>query len=110
MNVAIDMNLSPDWDAFLTQAGFVSVHWSDEGPPNATDADFLQWAAENDYVILAADWDVSALSGIGRRKPGIVLLENGILTPSHMGEAALRAIRQSEKDLRAGAVISVASP
>lgn len=110
MNIAIDMNLSPDWDAFLTRAGLVSVHWSDEGPPNATDADLLHWAAENDYVVLTADWDVSALPGTDRPKPSVIRLGSGILTPDHLGDAVLKAIRQSEKELRAGAVISVATP
>jgi predicted nuclease of predicted toxin-antitoxin system len=97
MNIAIDMNLSPDWDAFLTRAGFVAVHWSDEGPPNATDADFLHWAAENDYIALTADWDVSAQLGAGRPKLGVVMLGSGILTPGHLGQAVLKAIQQSEK-------------
>jgi predicted nuclease of predicted toxin-antitoxin system len=108
MNVAIDMNLSPDWDAFLTRAGFVSVHWSDEGPPNATDADVLRWAADNDYIVLTADWDVPALLGAERPKPSVVLLGSGILTPDHLGEAVLKAIRQSEKELSVGTVIAVA--
>lgn len=110
MNIVVDMNLSPDWDAFLTRAGLVSVHWSDEGPPNATDADFLRWAAENDYVVLTADWDVSALLETGRPKPSVILLGNGLLTPDHLGDAVLKAIRQSEKELKAGAVISVTNP
>ena len=107
IRVTVDMNLSPDWDAFLTRAGFVSVHWSDEGPPNATDADFLHWAAENDYVVLTADWDVSALRAAGRPKPSVILLGAGILTPDHLGDAVWKAIRQSEKELRAGAAIAV---
>ena len=109
MNVVVDMNLSPDWDGFLTRAGFVSVHWSDEGPPNATDADLLRWAAENDYVVLTADWNVSAQSGTGQPKPGIVVLGTGVLTPSRLGDAVVQAIRQSEKDLRLGTVIAVAN-
>ncbi len=109
MNLVIDMNLSPDWDAFLTRAGFLCVHWSDEGPPDATDADFLRWTVENEYVVVTADWDVSAQSKTGRPGPAVIVLGKGILTPDHLGNAVVAAIRQSEKELRAGAVISVAN-
>ena len=109
MNVVIDMNLSPAWDGFLTEAGFVAVHWSDEGSPHASDEDLLRWAAANGYVVLSAGWDlpVSAAQA-NEKRPGVLVLGGGILTPERYGTAVESAIRKAGKELAAGAVIRVA--
>lgn len=44
MNVLIDMNLSPDWEASLREAGFETVHWSHVGDPKASDRTIMDWA------------------------------------------------------------------
>lgn len=32
-----DVNLSPEWVAVLTEAGFATVHWTQVGDPSAPD-------------------------------------------------------------------------
>ncbi len=41
MKLLIDMNLSPDWVEFLSNAGFESVHWSTVGAATAPDAEIV---------------------------------------------------------------------
>jgi predicted nuclease of predicted toxin-antitoxin system len=62
MKVLVDMNLSPDWARFLAEAGFEAVHWSNVGSKSATDSELMQWAAENDHIILTADLDFGAMT------------------------------------------------
>ncbi|MEO0709085.1 MAG: DUF5615 family PIN-like protein, partial [Cyanobacteria bacterium J06649_5] len=51
MKLVIDMNLSPDWVPFLTQAGIEAVHWSKVGKPDALDAEIMEWADINSYIV-----------------------------------------------------------
>lgn len=61
MKFLVDVNLSPEWVSFLAEAKFESVHWSEIGPGNASDAELMQWASERDYVLLTADLDFGAI-------------------------------------------------
>jgi predicted nuclease of predicted toxin-antitoxin system len=38
MKVLIDMNLSPRWQKFLTEAGLQAAHWSELGTRNGREA------------------------------------------------------------------------
>ena len=42
MKFLVDMNLSPGWVAFLTEAGFDSVHWSEVGANTASDVELME--------------------------------------------------------------------
>ena len=60
MKILIDMNLSPAWVPFLTQAGFECVHWSAVGSPRASDAELMSWARAHGHVIFTHDMDFGA--------------------------------------------------
>lgn len=61
MKILIDMNLSPRWVAFLTQAGWEAVHWSTVGDPRATDQSLMAYAREQGYVLFTHDLDFGIL-------------------------------------------------
>jgi predicted nuclease of predicted toxin-antitoxin system len=82
------MNLPPCWVDFLTGAGFTAVHWSDEGPLNATDRDLAAWIAERGYVLVTADIDPSAF-GAG---PLILVVNAEDLSPEAAGGSVLETI------------------
>jgi predicted nuclease of predicted toxin-antitoxin system len=42
MKLLIDMNLSPRWISFLTEAGIQAVHWSTLGAHNAPDVEIME--------------------------------------------------------------------
>jgi predicted nuclease of predicted toxin-antitoxin system len=108
MNFLVDMNLSPSWADFLTEAGFTAAHWSKQGRPTASDREIMRWAAERDFVVLTADLDFSAiLAATDRRRPSVILLRNDILTPLALGSAVLAAINKAKDELVAGAIISL---
>jgi predicted nuclease of predicted toxin-antitoxin system len=108
MNFLIDMNLSPAWADFLGGAGYKAVHWSNEGAPDASDRELMDWAAENGFMIVTADLDFAAILAATRRQsPSVILVRSGSLTPETVGSAVLAAIRQARAELLAGAIISV---
>ena len=108
MKFLVDMNLSPGWVAFLTEAGFDSVHWSEVGANTASDVELMEWAASREYVVLTNDLDFGAiLSSLKGVKPSVVQIRSEVLTPDAIGPAVLAAVRQANRELIAGAMISV---
>jgi predicted nuclease of predicted toxin-antitoxin system len=108
MRLLVDMNLSPGWVPFLQEAGFEATHWSTVGAPDASDHALMQWAAAHDHVVVTNDLDFSTiLAATGRRKPSVIQIRADLLTPAAIGGAVLRAIAQTEPELREGALISI---
>jgi predicted nuclease of predicted toxin-antitoxin system len=108
MKILVDMNLSPMWVRFLAEAGFEAVHWSEIGAHDATDTHLLEWAFERDYIVLTNDLDFGAiLAATQRRRPSVVQLRGGNLSPSALGDAILTAIGQVRQELLDGALVSV---
>jgi hypothetical protein len=60
MKILIDMNLSPRWQKFLTEAGLQAAHWSELGAGDASDLDIMAYAEAHDYVVLTHDLDFAA--------------------------------------------------
>jgi len=108
MKFLVDMNLSPTWVDFLSEAGFVAVHWSTLGRGEAPDIDLMRWAAERDRILLTADLDFGAiLAATQRRQPSVIQIRADIPTPAAVGGSVLSAIRQTRHELALGAVVSV---
>jgi len=108
VNFVVDLNVATDWTGFLAGAGFTAVHWSDEGAPNATDRELLQWTAERGYVLLTADLDeAAAVAAAGNSRPGVILAPPGALTPETLGGAVLAAIHRAKSALAAGAIVTI---
>jgi predicted nuclease of predicted toxin-antitoxin system len=60
MKFLIDMNLSPRWCSILQAAGWDSVHWSEIGIASAPDHEIMQWAFQDQRVVLTHDFDYGA--------------------------------------------------
>lgn len=108
MKVLVDMNLSPMWATFLSEAGFPTTHWSEAGAHDATDETLMRYAAAHDLVVLTNDLDFAAImAATGDRKPSVVQVRSDNLSPAVIGEVVIRALRAAETQLDEGALISV---
>jgi predicted nuclease of predicted toxin-antitoxin system len=108
MKFLVDMNLSPGWVAFLIEAGFEAIHWSNVGPADATDFELMRWAAAQECIVLTNDLDFGAiLAATHERRPSVVQLRGEILTPAAIGTSLLAALGQTTAELAGGAVLSV---
>jgi predicted nuclease of predicted toxin-antitoxin system len=108
MKILVDMNLSPDWAAFLAKQGIEAVHWVQVGARDAADIDLMKWAADNEHIVFTADLDFGAiLAATQRTKPSVVQVRGELLSPRIIGPAVLKAIRQARKELIEGALVSV---
>jgi predicted nuclease of predicted toxin-antitoxin system len=98
MRLLVDMDLSLGWVPFLREAVFEATHWSTVGAPDASDQALMHWAAAHDYVVVTNDLDFSTiLAATGRRKPSVIQLRAGPLTPAATGGAVLRACASSRR-------------
>lgn len=75
MKLLVDMNLSPDWVAYLESHGWEACHWSGVGPGNAPDPELIRWAREHNHIIVTQDMDFSQLLfATSEAGPSVVLL------------------------------------
>ena len=86
MRLLVDMNLSPTWIAALSNAGFQAVHWSTVGRTDASDVEFMNFAAENGHVVLTHDLDFGAiLAATHGKKPSVVQIRSDDVSPDIIG-------------------------
>ena len=107
MKLLLDMNLSPRWAEVLRQAGHDTVHWSTVGRPEAEDAELMAWARVHGFVVLTNDLDFGAILAATQAEGPSVLQIRTEAVSRYLGERLLRALERFERDLLAGALITV---
>ena len=108
LKLVVDMNLPPKWVDFLIGKGYTAQHWSDVGSCDAKDQDIVEYAKQNDYVILTNDLDFGAILAISfGTKPSVVQIRANDVRIEAVGETVAAAIKQSEFELVTGALVTV---
>ena len=108
MKIILDMNLSPFWAEFLTNAGYQAVHWSDIGAFNVLDTEIMAWAKANDYIVMSCDLDSGTILAVtGGDKPSVIQIRPDNLSLSEIGETVVTALRQCDTELKAGALLTL---
>jgi predicted nuclease of predicted toxin-antitoxin system len=106
MKLLVDMNLSPDWVAVLTQAGWETVHWSGFGNLRATDAEIMAWARQNGHVVFTHDLDFGTMLALTQAEgPSVIQVRTQDVTPAAIGKLVVAALRQFQTELEKGALI-----
>ncbi len=78
------------------------------GALTAPDTELMRWAADHGYIVLTADLDFGAiLAATQNTRPSVVQVRNDNLSPRAISRAVAAAIRQTERELSEGALISV---
>jgi predicted nuclease of predicted toxin-antitoxin system len=84
--------------------------WSTVGKVTAPDSEVMTCAATNDYVVLTHDLDFSAiLAATHGEKPSVVQIRDTEVSPAVIGPIVIAALRHTEFDLEAGALVTVDS-
>ncbi len=108
MRLLIDMNLTPRWVSFLTNAGHETIHWFSTGRPAARDREIFDYARENGFVVLTNDLDFPQILAHTRESgPSVILLRGEPLVPETRGDALLHALRDCKAELSKGAILSL---
>ncbi|MBU6409237.1 MAG: DUF5615 family PIN-like protein [Verrucomicrobia bacterium] len=90
------------------QHGHVARHWRELGPPNAPDTEIMQWASQNNAVVLTQDLDFTKLLFQSRAAlPSVIQLRLDDARPKSIGEDVLLILIQHRESLQRGALITV---
>lgn len=108
MKLLLDMNISPGLCEVLSEAGLESVHWSKPGSPKASDAEILEFAKLNGYVLLSHDLDFgSILSATHAHAPSVIQVRfEDVLSPA-FSVLVREALNQFEHELASGALVVI---
>jgi predicted nuclease of predicted toxin-antitoxin system len=108
MKLLVDMNLPPKLADTLNSKGIVSAHWYFIGKPDATDAEIMSYAIQNDFVVITCDLDFSAILSVSHgQKPSVVQLRVQGIDFEHIAELLRTAVLSNMDDLEKGAVLSI---
>jgi predicted nuclease of predicted toxin-antitoxin system len=108
VKILVDMNLSPLWVQALEDHGFAAIHWSSVGDGRAPDAELMKWAHQNAHIVFTNDLDFGAILAITRATaPSVIQVRAQDVSPEHLNDLVVRALRQHEEILRQGALISI---
>lgn len=99
----LDENLSPSIAVALCADGIDAVHVRDRGLLEATDADVLAKAYDEDRILVTANvGDFVKLARSRDLHPGIVLIEDGALLRREQDQVIRDALAAIEAELAAG--------
>ena len=108
MKLLIDMNLSPKWASILEEADLEAVHWSSIGRPDALDHEILAYARSNGYVVFTHDLDFGTILAATKADcPSVIQVRTQNVTPEYLGRLVISALRQFEKHLEYGAIVTI---
>lgn len=108
MKALIDMNLPPALAEILTENGIEAVHWVNVGAPDAKDAEIMEYAHDNDYVVVSCDLDFSAILSVTHgTKPSIVQLRTHGLQIEKMAKIIAIALQHHRVEMDSGAIMTI---
>ncbi len=108
VNVVIDMNLSVEWVAELTQRGWAAIHWSTVGDPRADDSVIMAWALANGYVVFTHDLDFGTMLALTHAMgPSVMQVRGRSALPEDIGSIVIATLHQYDATLAAGALVII---
>ena len=108
MKLVLDMNLSPKWIGLLRVEGWETFHWSQLGRPDASDSEIMNYAAQNEAVLMTQDLDFGAILAVTRgRKPSVIQIRDDNSSVEHLGDRVVSTLRHVQDDLERGALVTI---
>ncbi|MDR1538422.1 MAG: DUF5615 family PIN-like protein [Clostridiales bacterium] len=108
MKLLLDMNLPPCLAELITAQGIEAKHWHHIGAPDATDKEILEFALNNDFVLLTCDLDISAiLSYTHGLKPSVIQLRTKEFKADSIIPLIVPILKNSSSELEQGAILTL---
>lgn len=110
MNVVVDMCLPPELAKLLNTAGHQARHWSEVGNIKALDTEIMNWAANNEHIVVTHDLDFGDLLFSSRTiAPSVVIIREHDTNAKVLILPLLRVLEQFSSELKEGALIAMSS-
>jgi len=108
MKILIDMNIPRSYASLLTKGGIEAICWSDIGAPDVADSEIMEYARNNDFIVLTCDLDFSAiLSATKAQKPSVAQVRTSIVHTDETVDLIKAALLHYSDELVKGAIISI---
>lgn len=108
MKLLLDQGTPRSAASLLRQAGIDAVHTGECGLATATDAEIVQWAREQNRVVVTLDADFHALLALSEAsKPSVIRFRIEGLRAAEFSEMLQSVIQQCSEDIASGAMLSV---
>ena len=108
MKILLDMNIPLKYAELLKNKGVDCIRWSDIGSPTAADTEIMEYARNNDFIVLTFDLDFSAiLSMTHELKPSIAQIRASVIYADRAVDLISNALLRHEDDLQKGAILSI---
>lgn len=105
LRLLADMNISPKTVEALQYEGWDVIRVSQVLPANASDEEILDFARQDDRVVLTQDLDFSALLALGgHTRPSLVTLRLMRSDPETVTQTLLNVLPGLEEVMKEGAV------
>ena len=103
----VDMPLSPELAQWLRVEGHDAVHANELSMNQSPDAEILQAAARDSYVLITADLDFPRLlARLGSTGPGLILLRGGNYSEAQSRDCVRRVLMSiAHPELRRSIVV-----
>jgi len=103
-----NMNISPNTVEALRKHGWDIVRISQFLPVNASDQDILEFARQEDRVVVTQDLDFSALLALGSyKRPSLISLRLSASDPDTITRKLLESVPRIKRELREGCAVTV---
>lgn len=108
MKFLIDMNLSPEWVRFFSDAGYESIHWSAIGDARATDPTVMSWARAHGCIVFTHDLDFSTIiATAGLSGPSVLQVRTQDVMPEVLGPTVLQVLRDHAGPIERVAIVTI---
>jgi len=108
MKFLADMGISPRSVAFLQERGYHATHLCEIGLERMSDADILEKARREGFVVLTHDLDFGELIAIsGAKLPSVVTFRLRNMKPNNVNHYLQNLVSRHKDTLEEGAVFSV---
>jgi len=108
VKLILDENLPPRWREYLAPFGITANHWKDLGNIGDPDEVILDFACDNNAVIVTQDLDFTRILALrGAHLPSVIQLRVPCPTPELIGQSLLQVLGNYQPQLRAGSLITL---
>ena len=108
MKILIDMNIPLKYTELLSNKGIESIRWSTVGEPTATDDEIMQYARDNNFVVLTFDLDFGTiLSTTHDSKPSVVQIRASVIHAERIVDFIAAALLHNVHELERGAILTI---
>ena len=108
LSFLVDMNISPKTVSNLQQHGWDILRVSQVLPMDAEDSEILEYARQEDRVIITQDLDFSSLLALGGyRKPSLITFRLSVPDPETITQKLLELSPQIVDRLAEGCAVTI---